>query len=111
PVTQVSARLSVAVAFFQSYREGVRVYSIHASADRGHAVFISPGGWTHTSVALRDALAEVAYGPGFVEVHISNVHARETFRHPSYLSPIARGVIAGLGIEGYRAALRYLAKG
>jgi len=110
-ITEEATRLSVAVEFFQSNHEGEMLDRIHAAADRGHAVIINPGGWTHTSVALRDALAEVADGQGFVEVHISNVHARETFRHHSYLSPIARGVIAGLGIEGYRAALRYLAKG
>lgn len=72
-------------------------------------MIINPGGFTHTSVALRDALAEIADGPGFVEVHISNVHAREDFRHHSYLSPVARGVIAGLGVHGYHAALEYLA--
>ena len=110
-ITEEATRLSVAVEFFQSNHEGEMLDRIHAAADRGHAVIINPGGWTHTSVALRDALAEVADGQGFVEVHISNVHARETFRHHSYLSPIARGVIAGLGIEGYLAALRYLAKG
>ena len=110
-ITEEATRLGVAVEFFQRNHEGEMLDRIHAAADRGHAVIINPGGWTHTSVALRDALAEVADGQGFVEVHISNVHARETFRHHSYLSPIARGVIAGLGIEGYLAALRYLAKG
>lgn len=110
-ITEEAARLGVAVEFFQSNHEGEMLDRIHAAADRGHAVIINPGGWTHTSVALRDALAEVSDGQGFVEVHISNVHAREPFRHHSYLSPIARGVIAGLGIEGYLAALRYLAKG
>ncbi|HEY4597957.1 type II 3-dehydroquinate dehydratase [Corynebacterium sp.] len=110
-IAEEAARLGVAVEFFQSNHEGEMLERIHAAADQGHAVIINPGGWTHTSVALRDALAEVADGQGFVEVHISNVHAREPFRHHSYLSPIARGVIAGLGIEGYRAALRYLAKG
>ena len=110
-ITEEATRLGVAVEFFQSNHEVEMLDRIHAAADRGHAVIINPGGWTHTSVALRDALAEVADGQGFVEVHISNVHARETFRHHSYLSPIARGVIAGLGIEGYLAALRYLAKG
>lgn len=80
---------------------------MHEAADAGWPVIINPGGFTHTSVALRDALAEVADGPGFVEVHISNVHAREAFRHHSYLSPIARGVIAGLGAYGYEAALGY----
>lgn len=107
-IADEAARLGVAVEFFQSNNEGEMLDRIHAAADQGHAVIINPGGWTHTSVALRDALAEVADGQGFVEVHISNVHAREPFRHHSYLSPIARGVIAGLGIEGYLAALRYL---
>ena len=110
-IAEEAARLGVAVEFFQSNHEGEMLDRVHAAADQGHAVIINPGGWTHTSVALRDALAEVADGQGFVEVHISNVHAREPFRHHSYLSPIARGVIAGLGIEGYLAALRYLAKG
>ena len=110
-IAEEAARLGVAVEFFQSNHEGEMLDRVHAAADQGHAVIINPGGWTHTSVALRDALAEVADGQGFVEVHISNVHAREPFRHHSYLSPIARGVIAGLGIEGYRAALRYLANG
>ncbi|WP_210398543.1 type II 3-dehydroquinate dehydratase [Corynebacterium sp. HMSC27B11] len=109
-IADEAARLGVAVEFFQSNHEGEMLDRIHAAADQGHAVIINPGGWTHTSVALRDALAEVADGQGFVEVHISNVHAREPFRHHSYLSPIARGVIAGLGIEGYLAALRYLAQ-
>ena len=109
-ISDEAARLGVAVEFFQSNNEGEMLDRIHAAADQGHAVIINPGGWTHTSVALRDALAEVADGQGFVEVHISNVHAREPFRRHSYLSPIARGVIAGLGIEGYLAALRYLAQ-
>ena len=96
------------VEFFQSNFEGELIEKVHAAADAGSAVIINPGGLTHTSVALRDALAEIADGAGFVEVHISNVHAREEFRHHSYLSPIARGVIAGLGVFGYCAAVDYL---
>ena len=96
------------VECFQSNHEGELIEKVHAAADAGHPVIITPGGFTHTSVALRDALAEVADGAGFVEVHISNVHAREPFRHHSYLSPIARGVIAGLGVFGYVAAVDYL---
>ena len=96
------------VECFQSNHEGELIEKVHAAADAGLPVIINPGGFTHTSVALRDALAEVADGAGFVEVHISNVHAREPFRHHSYLSPIARGVIAGLGIFGYVAAVDYL---
>ena len=77
------------------------------AADAGDAVVINPGGWSHTSVVLRDALAGLT-GP-LVEVHLSNIHAREEFRHHSYVSGIADGVIAGLGVIGYELALRYLA--
>ncbi|MCI6205461.1 MAG: type II 3-dehydroquinate dehydratase [Corynebacterium glucuronolyticum] len=93
----------------QSNYEGQLIEWVHEAADADIPVIINPGGFTHTSVALRDALAEIADGRGFVEVHISNVHAREEFRHHSFLSPIARGVIAGLGIYGYVAALGYFA--
>lgn len=102
--------LGIEIDFFQSNHEGELLDRIHQAADDGAAVIINPGGFTHTSVALRDALAEIADGAGFVEVHISNVHAREEFRHHSSLSPLASGVIAGLGIYGYVAALRYFAQ-
>ena len=92
----------------QSNHEGVLIDRIHAARlDGTQAIVINPGGLSHTSVALRDALAAV--GLPVVEVHISNVHRREDFRHHSYVSGVADGVIAGLGLEGYRAALRYLA--
>ncbi|MDN5902174.1 type II 3-dehydroquinate dehydratase [Corynebacterium casei] len=93
--------------FVQSNHEGVLLDTVHAAADEGVAVIINPGAFTHTSVALRDALAEIADGKGFVEVHISNVHAREEFRQHSYLSGKAIGVVAGLGVYGYIAALGY----
>lgn len=93
----------------QSNHEGELVEWVHEAADEQAAVIINPGGFTHTSVALRDALAEIADANGFIEVHISNVHARERFRQHSYLSPIAKGVIAGLGVQGYILALEYLA--
>lgn len=105
-----AAQLGLEVEFFQSNQEGALIDRVHAAADAKAGVIINPGGFTHTSVALCDALAEVADGAGFVEVHISNVHAREEFRHHSYLSPIARGVIAGLGTFGYLAALEYFAQ-
>jgi 3-dehydroquinate dehydratase II len=92
---------------FQSNHEGALIDRIQAA--RGEAVdaiVINPGGLTHTSVALRDALAGVAIP--FVEVHISNVHQRESFRHHSYLSGIAVGVLAGFGVQGYRMALDFL---
>lgn len=80
---------------------------IHAAADAGDPVVINAGALTHTSVALRDACSELR--APLIEVHISNVHAREEFRHHSYLSAVATGVIVGLGVQGYALALRYLA--
>lgn len=105
-----AADLCVDVDFRQTNHEGEMLEWVHEAADNAWPVIINPGGWTHTSVALRDALAEVSDSTGFVEVHISNVHAREPFRHHSYLSPLAIGVIAGLGVQGYVLALEYLAK-
>ena len=96
----------VALACFQSNHEGALIDRIHAARTEGVGyILINPGGLTHTSVALRDALAGVAIP--FVEVHISNVHRREAFRHHSYLSDIAVGTIVGLGTRGYRLALDY----
>lgn len=97
--------LNIEVECRQSNHEGDLLDWVHEAADEDWAVVINPGGFTHTSVALRDALAEVSDGQGFIEVHISNVHAREDFRQHSYLSSLARGVIAGLGIQGYLLAL------
>jgi len=81
---------------------------LHEAADDGSAVVLNPAAWTHTSVALRDACAMLT-GP-LVEVHISNVHAREDFRRHSYVSPVATGVIAGLGVQGYVLALEWLSR-
>lgn len=94
------------LATFQSNHEGAIIDRIHAAQAEGvDAIVINPGGLTHTSVALRDALSGVAIS--FIEVHISNIHQRETFRHFSYFSGVAKGVIAGLGVEGYRLAIDY----
>lgn len=94
------------LSFFQSNHEGALIDRIHAARnEQVDAIIINPGGLTHTSVALRDALAGVAIP--FIEVHISNVHQREAFRHHSYLSAIAKGVICGLGTEGYRLAIDF----
>ena len=100
---QVQAR-GAAIACFQSNHEGALIDRIHAARldGTGHIV-INPGGLTHTSVALRDALAGVAIP--FFEVHVSNVHQREAFRHHSFLSEIAAGVIVGFGVAGYTMAL------
>ncbi len=100
--------LGLQVSCFQSNHEGALIDRIHAARlDGTRAFIVNPGGLTHTSVALRDAFAGVALP--LVEVHISNVHKREPFRHHSYISGIAEGVIAGLGVMGYSAALRFLA--
>ena len=80
---------------------------VHAAADAGDPVILNAGALTHTSIALRDACSELR--APLIEVHISNVHAREDFRHHSYLSAVATGVIVGLGVQGYLLALRYLA--
>ena len=93
---------------FQSNHEGALIDKIHEWADLGFdGLILNPGGFTHTSVALRDAV--VASGLKTVEVHLSNIHAREDFRHKSLISGIAHGVIAGLGADGYAYALQKLA--
>lgn len=92
---------------FQSNHEGALIERIHAAREQEVAyIVINPAAWTHTSVAIRDALAAVAIP--FIEVHLSNVHAREPFRHHSYFSDMAIGVISGLGHEGYLLALEYI---
>ncbi|HZV92818.1 MAG TPA: type II 3-dehydroquinate dehydratase [Caldimonas sp.] len=104
-----AAALGLEAAAFQSNHEGQLIDRIHAARGEGvRFIVINPGAFTHTSVALRDALAGVAIP--FIEIHISNVHAREGFRHHSYLSDIAAGVVVGLGTLGYRLALQAAAE-
>ncbi len=103
---QIAADAGDSVMCFQSNHEGALIDRIHAACSDGtRFIIINPGGLTHTSVALRDALAGVALP--FIEVHISNVHQREAFRHHSCLSAVAVGVICGLGVNGYRLALQH----
>ncbi len=102
-----AAEVGLAVAVRQSDSEAQLIAWVHAAADAGDPVILNAGGLTHTSIALRDACAEL-HAP-LIEVHISNVHAREDFRQRSYLSAVATGVIVGLGAQGYLLALRYLA--
>jgi 3-dehydroquinate dehydratase-2 len=100
---------SADVQCFQSNHEGELIDRIQAAKTQQVAmILINPGGFTHSSVALRDALAAVAIP--FIEVHLSNVHAREAFRRHSYFSDLARGVICGLGSHGYDLALEHALK-
>lgn len=106
-LARMAEAVGVELEAFQSNHEGALIERIHAAREQGvRAIIINPAAYTHTSVALRDALAAVAIP--FVEVHLSNVHAREPFRHHSYFSDLAIGVICGLGQDGYRLALEYL---
>ena len=104
-LTALAAQSGASVEQFQSNAEHELIDRIHAARTDGTTyILINPGAFTHTSVALRDALAGVAIP--FIEVHISNVHAREAFRQHSYLSDIAVGVICVLGVQGYDLALQ-----
>lgn len=105
-VTALAQSEGFAVECFQSNHEGALIDQIHrANAAKVGFIVINPAAFTHTSVAVRDALTGVAIP--FIEVHLSNVHKREAFRHHSYFSDVAVAVIAGLGPEGYLAAVRY----
>ena len=105
-LAQRAASANVDLEAFQSNHEGALIERVHAAREQGvRFILINPAAYTHTSVALRDALAAVAIP--FVEVHLSNVHAREPFRQHSYFSDLAVGVSSGLGSEGYLLALEY----
>ena len=106
-VRATAAELGLDVVVRQTDSEGELIGWVHDATDAGDAVVINPGGWSHTSVVLAAALA--ALTGALVEVHISNVHRREPFRHHSYVSAVADGVIVGLGVAGYGLALRHLA--
>lgn len=104
----VAFDLGLQLSFRQSNHEGVLIDWLQAAKGEGaRAVILNPGGLTHSSVSLRDAVSAVALPT--VEVHISNIYKRESFRHHSYISGVAQGTVAGLGLFGYEAALRYLA--
>jgi 3-dehydroquinate dehydratase-2 len=106
-IERTAEELGLKVIVRQTDSEAELLELIHRAADAGEPVILNAGGLTHTSVALRDACAELR--APMIEVHISNVFAREAFRHHSYLSPVATGLIVGLGLNGYLLALRYLA--
>ena len=105
-LSDVARKYSADVAFFQSNHEGALIDRIHVARTDGTSfLIVNAGAFTHTSIALRDALAAVALP--FIEVHLSNVHRREEFRHRSLLADLAVGTIVGLGAAGYRYALEY----
>lgn len=106
-VEREAAELGLKAVVRQSDSETQLLDWIHRAADANEPVILNAGALTHTSIALRDACAELS--APLIEVHISNVFAREEFRHHSYLSPIASGVIVGCGVQGYALALRRLA--
>ena len=106
-VESAAGELGLEAQVRQTDDEGELLRWVHAAADAGDPVVLNPAGWSHTSVVLRDALAMLT--APLVEVHISNIHQREGFRHHSYVSAVADGVIAGLGVQGYVLALRWLA--
>lgn len=102
-----AAELGIGVEMRQTDHEGELVGWLHEAADRAIPVVLNAGAWTHYSIAVRDAAAQLR--APWIELHISNVHAREPFRHHSVLSDLATAVIAGLGVDGYPLALRWLA--
>ena len=105
-IKKSAEKLKVEVSFFQSNHEGEIVDAIGNAKDKFNSIIINPAAYTHTSVAIRDAIAAVNLPA--IEVHISNVYSREDFRHNSFIAPVCIGQISGLGIDGYLFALKKL---
>lgn len=103
---QTAKTLQVTLSSLQSNHEGVMVDAIHAALEQHQGILINAGAYTHTSVALRDAIAAVAIPT--VEVHLSNLYRREAFRHHSHIAPVAIGQISGFGADSYRLGLHAL---
>lgn len=104
-LTKRAAAAQVELLHFQSNSESELIERIHNAKDNIAYILINPAAFTHTSIALRDALAAVAIP--FIEIHLSNIYAREAFRHHSYFSDLAVGVISGLGVHSYELALEH----
>ncbi|NEK86300.1 type II 3-dehydroquinate dehydratase [Blastococcus saxobsidens] len=105
-VEAAARELGIEVQVRQTDDEGQLLRWIHEATDAGNPIVVNPGGWTHTSVVLHDALAAVT--APVIEVHISNIHRREEFRQHSYVSRVADGAIVGLGVHGYVLALQWM---
>ena len=105
-ITALAGELDIEVTFFQANSEGSIIDRIHAAAGTSDGILINPAAYTHTSVAIRDALAAVALPT--VEVHLSNIHRREEFRSRSFVAPVAIGQISGFGVDSYLLGLRAL---
>lgn len=104
---RIASELGLSIEFRQSNHEGTLVDWIHEARERASGIVINPGAYGHTSIALHDAIRAV--GIPTIEVHISNIHAREAFRHTSMIAPVALGMICGLGPSGYVLGIRALA--
>lgn len=104
---KIASELGLSIEFRQSNHEGTLVDWIHEARERASGIVINPGAYGHTSIALHDAIRAV--GIPTIEVHISNIHAREAFRHTSMIAPVALGMICGLGPSGYVLGIRALA--
>jgi 3-dehydroquinate dehydratase-2 len=99
----------IELTYFQSNIEGELINKLHQEGFSANGIILNAGGYTHTSIALADAISAIT--SPVMEVHISNIYARESFRHHSYLSSRCKGVICGLGMEGYRLAIEYFLQG
>ena len=103
---ETAGELGCSVSFFQSNHEGALVDALHAAHGQNDGIVLNAGAYSHTSIAIRDAIASVDIPT--VEVHVSNIHAREPFRHKSLITPVALGIISGFGITGYALGIRAL---